>query len=114
MVFIKGVILCNTFILGGLIMSRSYRKFPIIRYEKEDYHMLNRLFRRKRKNLSFEVGQYGNYRKVLQKWNTWASSQSLKHFVQRRYYEMLPIYDEDFYDSYDETVNKYYKYYIRK
>lgn len=95
-------------------MSRSYRKFPIVRYEKEDYHMLNKLFRRKRKNLSFEVGQYGNYRKVLQKWNTWVSSQSLKHFVQRRYYEMLSIYDEDFYDSYDETVNKYYKYYIRK
>ena len=42
-------------------MSRSYKHTPIIRYEKEDYHILNRKIRRN-KNTA-EIAQYSGYRR---------------------------------------------------
>ena len=86
-------------------MSRSFRKFPIVRYEKEDYHLLNRLLRRKNKNIDYDLGQNSYYRKVIPKWNTWTNSSSLYNFTKSH---------EEFGDSYEEAVNKYYKFYIRK
>ena len=52
-------------------MSRSYKHTPIIRYEKEDYRILNRKIRRN-KNTA-EIAPYGGYRRFSLHCNTWKS-----------------------------------------
>lgn len=49
-------------------MSKSYKKYPIVRQEKEDYHYLNRQLRRD-KLAEFPKG--AAYRKHKPHYNTW-------------------------------------------
>ena len=50
-------------------MSRSYKHTPIIRYEKEDYHILNRKIRRN-KNTA-EIASHGGYRRFSLHCSKW-------------------------------------------
>lgn len=50
-------------------MSRSYKKTPIIRYETEDYTILNRQFRRQ-KNTA-EIASHGGYRRFSRHCSSW-------------------------------------------
>ena len=50
-------------------MSRSYRRTPIVRYEKEDYSILNRKFRRQ-KNTA-EIASHSGYRRFSPHWSSW-------------------------------------------
>ena len=64
-------------------MSRSYKHTPIIRYEKEDYHILNRKIRRN-KNTA-EIAPYSGYRRFSLHCNTWKSRWTKKAAI-RKYY----------------------------
>lgn len=64
-------------------MSRSYKHTPIIRYEKEDYHILNRKIRRN-KNTA-EIASHGGYRRFSLHCSTWKSRWTKKSAI-RKYY----------------------------
>ena len=49
-------------------MSKSYRKTPFIRQEKEDYRYLNRQIRRDK---LAEIPNGGSYRKKASSWKNW-------------------------------------------
>ena len=49
-------------------MSKSYRKTPFIRQEKEDYRYLNRQIRHDK---LAEIPNGGSYRKVNSSWRNW-------------------------------------------
>lgn len=50
-------------------MSKSYKRFPKLKQEKEDYHYLNRQLRRDK---LAELPKGGSYRRHRPHWNTWA------------------------------------------
>ena len=49
-------------------MSKSYKKYPIVRQEKEDYHYLNRKLRHDK---LAEIPNGGSYRKYVDKCHEW-------------------------------------------
>ena len=89
-------------------MSKSYRKNPICWYEKEDLHILNRITRRKRKDINYDIGNHGFYRKTVKAFCWSASYTTLKDFIQDWYVEF------QHYDTKEECINEYQKWFIRK
>lgn len=49
-------------------MSRSYKKFPIVRQEREDYNYLNRKIRRDKS----KIPNGGAFKKHSPHWHSWA------------------------------------------
>ena len=76
-------------------MGKSYKKFPVVRQEKEDYHYLNRQIRHMK--LEDEIPSGGAYRKIASKcgdWHyPWTKEQAIQEYNQyeriRKKYETL-------------------------
>lgn len=50
-------------------MGKSYKRYPIVRQERENYHYLNRQIRRDK---LAKIPKGGSYRRHRPHWNTWA------------------------------------------
>jgi hypothetical protein len=87
-------------------MSRSYKKFSIVRQETEDYRYLNR---RLRHDKLAEIPKGGSYRRFSVKSHEWAYRWSMEQAIQD-WYEKTWIRERY---SYDEWLN-YWKSFLRK
>lgn len=88
-------------------MSRSYKKYPIVRQETEDYHYLNRQLGHDK---LAEIPKGSSYRKLQPKWNTWAYRWSKEQAIQDWYKD---AWIRERY-SYDEWINYWKSCCIRK
>jgi hypothetical protein len=89
-----------------LYMSRSYKKFPIVIYEKEDYRYLNR---RLRHDKLAEIPNGGAYRRHSSGGGTWTGYWSKEQAIQD--WKGKPWIRERY--SYDEWM-AYWKSSMRK
>lgn len=89
-------------------MSRSVRKYPIVRQEKEDYRYLNRQLRHD-KYAEFPKG--GAYRRHRPHWYSWSYRWSKEDAI-KSYYKRSWIQDR--YPTLDDWLNYWESCCIRK
>lgn len=87
-------------------MSKSYKRFPIVRQEAEDYRYLNRQLRHDK---LAEISNGGSYRKFKVKSHEWAYRWSMEQAIQD-WYEKTWIRERY---SYEEWI-EYWKSFLRK
>ena len=87
-------------------MSRSYKKYPIVRQEKENNHYLNRRIRYDR----LATFSRGSYRRKDQFWN-WSYRWTKEEAIQN-YYEYARIRKQ--YPTLEEWLNYWAKCALRK
>ena len=84
-------------------MSKSYRKTPFIRQEKEDYRYLNRQIRHDK---LAEIPNGGSYRKVNSSWRNWNYIWTWEE-AKKSYYESKHI------QARHSTLEDWYNYWAR-
>jgi hypothetical protein len=86
-------------------MSRSYKRTPIIRYEKQDYHCLNRLVRHDKLE---DIPNGGSYRKMFVKdseWDCrWTWQDAIESYYNREYLRERFTTLEDYYNYWQRCV----------
>lgn len=88
-------------------MSRSYRKYPIVRQEKENHHYLNRRIRYDR----LATFPNSSFKRRDSHWNNWNYRWTKEEAIQE-YYEEERIRDR--YPSLEEWLNYWAKCTLRK
>ena len=84
-------------------MSKSYRKTPFIRQEKEDYRYLNRQIRRDK---LAEIPNGGSYRKKASSCRDWSYIWTWEE-AKKSYYEYERIYTR-------YSIDEWYNYWARR
>lgn len=91
-------------------MSKSYKKYPIVRQEKEDYRYLNRQLRHD-KLAEFPKG--GSYRRHKPHWNAWTYRWTKEQAIQQYQKDKLGWIKRDF-PTLDTWLNYWKSCCIRK
>lgn len=75
-------------------MSRSYKKYPIVRQETKDYHYLNRQLRHDK---LAKIPKGGSYKKVYSSWAwayRWSKEQAIQEWYRNAWIRERYSYDE--------------------
>ena len=84
-------------------MSRSYRKYPLLRVEKEDYRILNRQLRRDK---LAKIPKGSSFKRHRPHWNYWAYVWTWEQ-AKKEYYELRYRIHERY------TLEEWYQYWAR-
>lgn len=76
-------------------MSRSYKKFPVVRQERVDKHFWNRRFRRQKLNYATRGSQYKRFWSNWDDWNyRWTLQEAIESYIPSKHYPTLESWIE--------------------